>query len=97
MNNWQFKIYMSDLRREGIGLAFEDRVAIAQRFRESAWFKHVQQNSVYQDLADYIDELEETEDVESFGIVMNAIYDEADYGRTCFIDTVSPIPGTVPA
>jgi hypothetical protein len=96
MPNWKYKIYFSDLRREGVGLAFEDHVAIAQRFRESAWFKDVNANG-YSDLADFLDELEEVEDVESFAMVMNAIYDEADYGNSCFIDTVSPMPGTVPA
>lgn len=95
MTKWQFSIHFSDLAN-GSGLKFEDRAAIAQRFRESAWARHVEKTG-YNDLADYIDELEYVEDVESFGIVMNAIYDEADYGHACFIDTVSPMPGTVPA
>jgi hypothetical protein len=102
MSNWKHTIYFSDLRREGIGLAYRDRVAIAQRFRESAWFKDATENG-YGDLADLLDELEEledvegSEDVEGFVAVMNAIYDEANYGRACFIDTVSPMPGTVRA
>lgn len=95
MIKWKYTVYFSDLSN-GPVMKFDDRAAIAQRFRESAWFKHVEATG-YSDLADYLDELEEVEDIESFKIVMNAIYDEADYGHACFIDTVSPMPGTVPA
>ena len=94
MPNWKHKIYFSDLQREGIGLAFEDRAAIAQRFRESAWFKEDQKDG-YGDLESLIEELEDVEDVKGFAIVIGAIYDEADYGHACFIDTVSPMPGAV--
>jgi hypothetical protein len=95
MPNWKHTVYFSDITK-GSGLKFDDRAAIAQRFRESAWFKHVEETG-YGDLADYVEELEYVDDIESFRVVLNAIYDEADYGHACFIDTVSPMPGTVPA
>jgi hypothetical protein len=95
MIKWKHTVYFSDLSN-GTGLKFADRAAIAQRFRESSWFRHVEATG-YNDLADYLTELEEVEDIESFAMVMTAIYDEADYGHACYIDTVSPMPGAVPA
>ncbi len=95
MAKWQFTIYLKDLKRDGI-LRFEQASEIAQRIRESAWFRHAQRTG-YSDLSDYVEELADAQDADHFKAVMDNIWDEANYNHACFIDTVSPVPGAVTA
>ena len=91
MKNWKYTLYLSDIKGDG-ALSYEKAPAIALRIRESAWFKgQVVEGLTELELA--VEELADVDNREWFAHVMEAIYDEADYNRTCFIDTVSPVPG----
>lgn len=95
MKNWEHVIYFSDLTQKS-GLKFADREAIADRIVASKWYQEVQAEDDFSDLADYVEELREVQDVQGFKVAMGAIYDEAD-DRGCFLDTVSPMPSAVNA
>lgn len=93
MANWKYTLYLSDIKGDG-ALSYEKAGAIAVRIRESAWFS-AQVAQGFTELEQAVEELADVDNREWFGHVMEAIYDEADYDHTCFIDTVSPVPAEV--
>lgn len=93
MAKWKYTLYLSDIKKEGSGvLDYPKAQAIADRIRSSRWFKDRDKDEYRDELGQAVEELEDVDNAEWFGHVMSAIYDEADYDNTCFIDTVSRVP-----
>lgn len=93
MADWKYTLYLRDIKGDG-AVSYDKAGAIVARIRESAWYKAEMELGNSQ-LADAVEELADVDNAEWFAHVMSAIYDEADYRHSCFIDTVSPVPSWV--
>lgn len=90
MVDWKYTLRLGDIKING-GLTFENKQAIVDRIRASAWFKE-RDTSGFDDLGQYVEELEDLSHDErsSFPYVMDAIFDEADRDHACWIDQTAP-------
>jgi hypothetical protein len=96
MPHWKHKIYLSDVWKNE-DLTFEQqRDAIVQRLRDSSWYRK-RDTTGFDDLGEFVQDLSEVTDFDSFNEVWYAIYEEADYGHACWIDLYSPVPNEVKA
>ena len=76
--SWEHRLNLADVLHND-GLSFtEKRDAIVRRIRATTWF---QAKDEHDDLPQCVGELAETEGMQEFGQVFDAIYDEADYDR----------------
>jgi uncharacterized UPF0160 family protein len=83
MSEWKYKIDLGRSFDPDVDDFSEHRDRAVAVIRNSRWAKRSSSSWV---LVDYLDEMADAEDIETFDIVMDAIYDLADEDL-CWIET----------